>query len=513
VRLWRVEEGRVRALGGAPAVGSPDGALTGERGHRFAVPGAGAAWVEPVPEVPGTWLQLGPGPLDEAARARRARAAAAVLGRGLAAERESAQVTSELMSRYEEINLLYGISEILGRTVHLEEAADTIVREVATVVGARRASIMVHDVDADLLRVVAAWGVDLPPMTPVSVDDECSVAARAFRSQTAIGAEETVPRSRPCPETRPYRGRAFLSVPIVYGSAEGGPRPIGVINLTDRLGEDTFSAGDRKLIAAIATQIGAAIENARLVGEERRQARIDAELAAAQNVQRALLPSPALLSRAGDVGVRFQSAESVSGDFYDVIPRGRSSVGVFIGDVASHGFSAALLMAHTVSAAAILAQVTATPEEALRRLLEVVGEELERAEMSMSLFFGVVYPERRTLRYANAGHPGAFVVPGDGGPARRLGATAPPLGLAASEAIAGAEVPWHPGKDLLCLFTDGLTDARNAAGAAFGERRLLQTVVQQRARPAQQLVDHVFAELEAFTDLVQDDRTLLILRR
>ncbi len=513
MRLWRVEDGAVLALGRDDQGWRPEGDLHGERGRSVAVPGSGAAWLEPVPGLEGTWLQLGPGPLEEPARARRARAAATVIARGLAAERDVAQVTGELMDRYEEINLLYGISEILGRTVRLAEAADTIVREVASVMGARRASIMVHDPDAGLLRVVAAAGVELHEMTPVAVEDECSVAARAFREQAAVGLEDTVPRARECPETRPYRGRAFLSVPIIYGGTEGAPKPIGVINLTDRVGEDAFSAGDRKLIAAIATQIGAAIENARLVGEERRQARLEAELGAAQYVQLALLPSSALLQRAGDVGVRFQSAETVSGDFYDVIPRGRSSVGVFLGDVASHGFSAALLMAHTVSAAAILAQSIPSPEEALRRLLEVVGEELERAEMSMSFFFGVVHPERRRLKYANAGHPGAFVIPGDGGPARRLGATAPPLGLASADRITGAEVPWKPGKDLLCLFTDGLTDARDAAGAAFGERRLLQTVVQLRARPAQEIVDRVFVELEAFTDRVEDDRTLLLLRR
>lgn len=512
MRLWRVEDGAVRALGPEAGTWRPESELRGDHGRRVEVPD-GPAWLEPVPGVQGTWLQLGPGPLEEPARARRARAAATVLGRALAGERDTAQVTGELMERYEEINLLYGISEILGRTVRLEKAADTIVREVASVMGARRASIMVHDAETDLLRVVAAAGVSLTEMTPVAVEDECSVAARAFRDQAAVGVEDAVPRARECPETRPYRGRAFLSVPIVYGGTEGTPRPIGVINLTDRVGPDAFSAGDRKLIAAIATQIGAAIENARLVGEERRQARLDAELAAAQNVQLALLPSRALLARAGDIGVRFQSAETVSGDFYDIIPRGRSSVGVFLGDVSSHGFSAALLMAHTVSAAAVLAQSIPTPEEALRRLLEVVGEELERAEMSMSLFFGVVHPERRRLRYANAGHPGAFVVPGDGGPARRLGATAPPLGLASGDAITGAEVPWRSGKDLLCLFTDGLTDARDAGGTPFGERRLLQTVVQLRARPSQEIVDRVFADLEAFTDRVEDDRTLLVLRR
>lgn len=513
MRLWRVEAGRVRALGREEGASWSDGQLAGGAGHRIEVPGRGAAWVEPVPTVPGTWLQLGPGSLDDATRERRARSAAAVLGRGLAAERDSAQVTGELMTLYEEINLLYGIAEILGRTVHLEEAARIIVRDVATVVGARRASIMVYEPGPGVLRVVAAWGVDLPVLSSVAVTDECSVAARAFREQTAIGAEDVAGSGPRCPETRTYRGQAFLSVPIVYGGSESVPRPVGVINLTDRIGEDAFSAGDRKLMAAIATQIGAAIENARLVGEERRRARLDTELAAAQELQRALLPPASLLLQAGDVGVRFQSAETVSGDFYRVILRGRSSVGVIIGDVSSHGFSAALLMAHTLSVAALLAQQTATPEEALRRLLEVVGDELERTEMSMSFFFGVINPERRTLRYANAGHPGAFLIPRDSGPARRLGATVPPLGLAPAERIVGADVPWHPGKDLLCLFTDGLPEARNAAGQAFGERRLLETVVRQRALPAQELVDLVFAELDTFTDLVQDDRTLLLLRR
>jgi sigma-B regulation protein RsbU (phosphoserine phosphatase) len=134
--------------------------------------------------------------------------------------------------------------------------------------------------------------------------------------------------------------------------------------------------------------------------------------------------------------------------------------------------------------------------------------------MSMTLFYGVIHPERRTLRYANAGHPQAFIVSSEGGPGKRLGATAPPLGLAAAgAAIGGAEVPWHPGKDLLCLFTDGIPEARNDAGEPFGERRLLDVVVRHRAQPSQQIVDLVFAELERFASAVQDDRTLLLMRR
>jgi len=513
VRLWRAEAGRVRALGPEEGAWWPDAQLSGTSGHALRLPDGRAAWLEPVPGANGTWLQLGPDEGDQETRARRARAAAGVVGIALAADRESAQITAELMVRYEEINLLYAISDILGRTLDLEEAARTIVHEVAVVVGARRASIMAYDEKARLLRVVAAWGVDPARLSPVPVDDERAVAARAFREQRAVGTEDVEPLpAEPAPE-RTYRGRAFLSVPIVYGGPNGEPRPIGVINLTDRLGEDAFSAGATKLVAAIATQIGAAMENARLVGEERKRERLNTELAMAHGLQLALLPPPSLLTKAGDVGVRFESAEAVGGDFYDVLPRGRASVGVMIGDVSSKGLSAALLMTHALSAATILAQVTSTPEEALRRLLEQLGDELERAEMSMSLFFGVVNAERHTLRYANAGHPHAFLIPGDGGPPRRLGATAPPLGLSAADTIVGSEVPWHSGKDLLCLFTDGIPDARNGTGETFGERRVLETVVRQRARPAAEIVNAVFTQLNAFTAEVQDDRTLLLLRR
>ena len=139
--------------------------------------------------------------------------------------------------------------------------------------------------------------------------------------------------------------------------------------------------------------------------------------------------------------------------------------------------------------------------------------DLERAEMSMSFFYGVINAERRTLHYANAGHPYAYVIPGNGGPAHRLGATSPPLGLTTADKIVGAEFAWRTGKDLLCLFTDGLSEARDAAGEPFGERRLLETVVRHCSRPAAEIVDAVFARLDAFATEVQDDRTLLLVRR
>ena len=169
------------------------------------------------------------GALDEATRAARARAAARVAGRLLASERENGQIATELKTRYEEISLLYSISDILGRTVQLTEAAYTIVHEVALVVGAQRASIMVHEPVSDTLRVVAAYGVDLSQMSPVPVSDLTSVAARAFRQQVLLGSDDVEVQGASRVETQPYRGRAFLSVPILYANSADAQRPVGVL--------------------------------------------------------------------------------------------------------------------------------------------------------------------------------------------------------------------------------------------------------------------------------------------
>lgn len=513
MRLWRNEAGRVRAtaLSGEHGAWWPE--LEGDAGHAIAARG-GEAWLEPIPGVAGTWVQLGPDRSDPATRPRRARAAAALVAEGFDAERELGQIAGELATRYEEINLLYTISETLGRTVRLEEAARRIVKEVSDVVGARRASIMVHDAAAGVLRVVAGRGLDVAQLDPVDVDDECSIAARVFRDCVPIAYDpkEAVPNPG-CPGGRTYKGESFLSVPILYAGDGGVPRPVGVINLTDRLGEDSFSAGNIKLMTAIANQVGAAIENVRLAAEERLRERQSAEMELAHNLQLALLPGPPLLAALGDVGARCQSAESVGGDFYKLIPLGKDVVGVLIGDVSSHGIGAALLMANAISAATVVAQSAPTPQLALQRLLGVIGEDLVRTEMFISLFYGVVDSGRGVLRYANAGHPYAFVLKGDGVAPHRLGATAPPFGLAPASTILGAEVPWECGHDLLCLFTDGLTESRDAAGASYGERRLLEVVRREAARPAPEIVAAVFDDVAAFCGApAADDRTLLLLR-
>jgi len=116
---------------GSPPGRDPARHRPSRRGWRGA-DSVGTVWLEPVNEVEGFWLELGGLPEGElpAAAARVLPLVGALLG----AERQRAFLAEELTSRYEEIDLLYAISEILGQTVRLDEATQTIAREVSTCV-------------------------------------------------------------------------------------------------------------------------------------------------------------------------------------------------------------------------------------------------------------------------------------------------------------------------------------------------------------------------------------------
>ena len=99
------------------------------------------------------------------------------------------------------------------------------------------------------------------PMPPIALDDECSVSAHVFRTLHSIIAEEG---QMLCEAEEGFRKGAMLSVPIMW-TTQDGSEPLGVVNLSDRRSGQPFTAGDQKLVTAIATQIGTAIQNARLV--------------------------------------------------------------------------------------------------------------------------------------------------------------------------------------------------------------------------------------------------------
>lgn len=459
--------------------------------------GTDAAWLA-VPESPGLFLEVVPHPGGSAD----------VIGSGvlpvvhalLQAERTASDLTGELASRYEEIDLLYTIGELLGHARAVDEVAAVILREITAVVGARRAGLRVYDDATSMLRSVAMTGRPTGSIPhDISVDDPDAIVARAYRTRKI--ATGTQPG---------WVEGELLAVPIIYSGAGQPARVVGVLALADRAGGGSFTRVEIKLVAAVATQIGAALEHARLVGLEREQQRLERELELAHDLQVRLMPTPAVLRGEADVAVQSFAAESLGGDFYTFLRLGRGRVGVMLGDVSTHGFSAALIAAQVMAAVGIHASADAAPDETLTLLRASLAEELASTEMYLSVFYAVLDPTAGRLIFANAGHPYAFRVPRFG-PAARLAPTSPPLGLA-DTAFERRVVPWHFAHDLLVCFTDGLVDQQAPNGDRYGEVRLLTVVEEARTLAPAAIVAAVYADLATFGGDAADDRTLLVMR-
>ncbi|MBB4635710.1 SpoIIE family protein phosphatase [Longimicrobium terrae] len=461
-------------------------------------------------DVPGTTLAV---ELADATPAQAA-AAAAFLGSGIARaarhDEEMRSFSREIAERYEEITLLYSISEILGSIISLKDAARTILAEVSSILGASRAALWVHDEDARVLRLAAVEGGE-GQTAPIPMDDPCSVTAAVFREDRPVilGPGEEYTRAD-CPTGARQRG-SFLSVPVSYSPPEGETRTIGVINLIGKAGNDGFSAGDMKLLSAIASQIGAAVENNRLIAESVRQERMERELELAHDLQLKLLPPLEQFAGYAQVAARCVPAESVGGDFYHLFRLPGNRLGVLIGDVSSHGFGAALIMALTISAVAIHASEGDAPSEVLHRTHRAVIDELENTEMYLTLFYGVIDPAAATLTYSNAGHGHAFRIRGEDGSAERLGATDPPFGIVDRDTYGEAVTGWTGKHDLLFLFTDGLSDALDA-GEIEGERVLVDEASRMRADEPGAIMERLFIAAGEASNVPPDDRTAVVVR-
>jgi phosphoserine phosphatase RsbU/P len=179
--------------------------------------------------------------------------------------------------------------------------------------------------------------------------------------------------------------------------------------------------------------------------------------------------------------------------------------------VSSHGFSAALIMALTMSAIAIYSQEETQPGDVLRQVHEAIIDELETTEMYLTILFAVVDRAGGVVQYSNAGHPHAFAIRADA-EVERLAATSPPLGTVPLPEYGESTTTWGP-DDLLFLFTDGLSDAFSGESGISGERQLLTEVIGMRDAEPAIILDHLFHIAgAAHPNVPPDDRTAVLLR-
>lgn len=232
------------------------------------------------------------------------------------------------------------------------------------------------------------------------------------------------------------------------------------------------------------------------------------EVAEARSIQQGLLPK-SIPQRAGyEIAGAWQPAQSIGGDYYDVLSFDEATLGLCIADVAGKGLPAALLMSNLQAAVRGLASSSLPPEGLCARLNSLVCHNTG-SDRFITFFYAQLDGPERLLRYTNAGHNAPIVLHRDGSH-ERLEAGGAVLGIFPQQTFAAGAAQLRPG-DRVILFTDGVTEAGGPAGEEYGEARLLGLLQENRAETARSLQEKILASAGDFSrGHWHDDATLLV---
>lgn len=293
-------------------------------------------------------------------------------------------------------------------------------------------------------------------------------------------------------------------------------KTIGVFLSGERVTKQPFSETDLDFISLAAAQAANALEQSRLFKETLEVQAMEKELQVAKEIQAALLPKTLPVISGIELAAKNIPTKQVGGDYYDIMMLDDQHLFLAIADVTGKGTPAALLMANLQ--ASIKAYMTAFNPETFD-LSKVVGKinniiyENTPADKFITFFCAIINLQTRTMISVNAGHnppyllkkSGAIQTLTKGGVILGVISTLTPYEVESTELNSG---------DTLLLFTDGVTEAMNAAREEFGEERLITLLKNLADKPASAIIEHIVAETSCYQTLGEqhDDITLVCMK-
>jgi phosphoserine phosphatase RsbU/P len=409
-----------------------------------------------------------------------------------------------------EIEALYDVGLAIASTLDLDALAEEILIRAVSLLDARRGALYL--LDGDGYRLQSRFG---------------GAARESFPEAEGDGAPGDV-----LPGTE-HRSVAPIAI-------EDDRRGLLVVaDKESRTGVGPFSAEDRRTLALFANQAALALENARLHREALAKERYERDLQLAAEIQRQILPKGVPDVPGFEVVGWNRPAREVGGDFFDFVPLTQDEIrddardqlsgddttprtgprlGIALADVSGKGVPAALMVSTLHSAIRLLMGRMGVGPALVERLNRHILAS-SAANKFITLLMAELDAESGELTYVNAGHNPGLVVraPAPGGSGRgveRLGSGGLPVGLLPGSRYQGGSITLAPG-DLLCLYSDGITECVSPDDEELGEERLIELLRSVAAEPVAQIVARVDREVTEFAAGQDqfDDQTLVLVRR
>jgi len=392
----------------------------------------------------------------------------------------------------------------ISRESKIEELARLNADFARDLIGADRCSLWLVDKQKNQLWTKVAHGVD-----PLFIKMDQGLVGACIRDNQVLivndaGSDNRLLRN--LISAGGYQVQQVLCVPLV---CEG--KVIGALQLLNK--PDGFSEGDAKVLGLLAHFAASAIESERLRQITEAAHLMQHELILAQEVQSSLLPRglPPIVRGLECAGF-CRPAQSIGGDYYDLLPLADGRFAMTLGDVSGKGVPAAVMMASIQTLLRSLLRRGDTNVGHIFNDLNRTLCECSTPERYSTLFCAIVPADRSGICYVNAGHVWPFLVRADGTVERVEGSELPVAFLPALD----YQQLWFPLKvgETLVIVSDGLTEATNPAGDLWQDAGVEQALAEFGRAPLAELPELLTAAADRFADGAEqhDDMTVAALR-
>src|SRR5215831_16652675 len=395
---------------------------------------------------------------------------------------------------------LANISREFSSILDLNELLGKIATTVRELISYDAFSILYIDRDARALRHLFSIRYD----QRVNIDNVPlgkGITGAAAESREVVRVHDTAKDPRYIASHSDIRSE--IAVPLIAHD-----RVIGIMDLeSDRVGY--FSDDHTRTLALLAPQVAASLENARLYAEiAQREKAMEEDLQAARELQRVLIPDAAPEIEGIDAAVKLRPAREISGDIYDIFEQRDQQTVIAMGDVSGKGAAAALYGGLVSGLLRTIAPRRRRPAELMRALNDTLCQRKVEARY-VTLCVLLWDPISRQIVMANAGAVPPMIC--RGAEILKLRVEGVPLGLLDSREYEEVSFQTQPG-DVIVLYSDGITDHMDAAGAEYGRSRLANFVRANCWRTPDDLIQAIFDDVDRFATQAFDDQTLFIMK-
>jgi sigma-B regulation protein RsbU (phosphoserine phosphatase) len=294
----------------------------------------------------------------------------------------------------------------------------------------------------------------------------------------------------------------------------------GLILLGKRINNQDYTNADVEFIYSVGSLAIISLENRRLFKEALEKQKMEEELEIARDIQRNLLPHSVPQFSSFDIAAVNLSSKQVGGDYYDIIPLDKNTFCVAIGDVSGKGVPAALLMANLQAFLKTTCKQGMQLDEATGLINDLISENTTDGKF-ITFFWGIFDNENKTLNYVNAGHNPPLLI--RDGKIIKLEKGGIILGVMKTFTPYLSEFINLQKDDVIILFTDGITEAKNVNDEEFSDEKLEMlalslsssvSISSEVPRSAGDILNSIQTEVKSFAAgaVQSDDITMLVIK-